>query len=224
MPVKVKAPKKNSGLVRFFLHPAGKAILAIFVLGFSLGLILFTYYYAKYSRLIEAKLNAGPFAKTSMLYAAPRTVMVGDEATAQEIAADLRRAGYSESRDNRIGHFAVTADGVDIYPGPDSYFKRDDGVIKLAQGKVARIISLADNTERTQYALEPELMSNLFDKNREKRRIRALRRYSAGAGARRDFGRRQALLSAFGIRPDAHREGGLARRAAAPLRRRAPPR
>ncbi len=170
MPVKVKAAKKKAGLVRFLMHPAGKTILAVLVLGFSLGLILFTYYYAKYSRLIEAKLNAGPFAKTSMLFAAPRTVMVGDEANAQEIAADLRRAGYSESRDNRVGHFAIAADSVEVYPGPDSYFKRDDGVIKFAQGKVARIISLADNTDRTQYALEPELMSNLFDKNREKRR------------------------------------------------------
>jgi len=30
---------------------------------------------------------------------------------------------------------------------------------------------LADNTERTEYTLEPELISNLFDKNREKRRL-----------------------------------------------------
>lgn len=153
------------------MHPVGKTILAAFVLTFSLGLIFFTYYYAKYSRLIEAKLTAGPFANTSMLFAAPRTVMVGDQAAPQEIATDLRRAGYTESRDNRMGHFAITPDSIEVYPGPDSYFKRDDGVIKFANGRVSQIISLGDNTERTQYALEPELMSNLFDKNREKRRI-----------------------------------------------------
>ena len=56
-------------------------------------------------------------------------------------------------------------------PGPDSYFKRDEGVIKFAGRKVAQIISLADNTDRTEYTLEPELISNLFDKNREKRRL-----------------------------------------------------
>lgn len=153
------------------MHPVGKTILAVLVLGISLGLIVFTYYYAKYSRLIEAKLAAGPFANTSMLFAAPRSVIVGDQTSAQEIAADLRRAGYSESRDNRMGHFAITNEGVEIYPGPDSYFKRDDAVVKISSGKVTQIISLADNTERTQYALEPELMSNLFDKNREKRRL-----------------------------------------------------
>ena len=37
--------------------------------------------------------------------------------------------------------------------------------------KVSQIISLADNTDRTEYTLEPELISNLFDKNREKRRL-----------------------------------------------------
>jgi len=153
------------------MHPAGKTILAAVVLGFSLGLMVFTYYYAKYSRLIEDKLSSGPFANTSMLYAAPRLVMVGNEATPQEVVADLRRAGYSESRDNRMGHFALTNRDIEIYPGPDSYFKRDDAVIKFAGGRVSEIISLADNTERTQYALEPELMSSLFDKNREKRRL-----------------------------------------------------
>ena len=153
------------------MHPAGKTILAVVVLGLSLGIIFFTYYYAKYSRLIEDKLTGGPFANTSMLFAAPRLVMVGNEATPQEIVADLRRAGYSESRDNRMGHFALTNQGIEIYPGPDSYFKRDDAVIKFAGGKVSEIISLADNTGRTQYALEPELMSSLFDKNREKRRL-----------------------------------------------------
>ena len=36
---------------------------------------------------------------------------------------------------------------------------------------MTQIISLADNTDRTEYTLEPELISNLFDKNREKRRL-----------------------------------------------------
>ena len=96
---------------------------------------------------------------------------VGDETTPQEIATDLRHAGYTESANNRMGHYALKPDEIDIYPGPESYFKREDGVIKFEGGKVSRIISLADNTDRTEYTLEPELISNLFDKNREKRRL-----------------------------------------------------
>jgi penicillin-binding protein 1B len=168
--VKVQVPKKASA-VRFVLHPAGKILLILLVLGFTTGLGVFTYYYVKYSRLIESKLAAGPFANTSMLFAAPRTVDVGDIADPQEIATDLRHSSYSESPNNRMGYFTLKPDEIDIYPGPDSYFKRDEGVIKFAGRKVTQIISLADNTDRTEYTLEPELISNLFDKNREKRRM-----------------------------------------------------
>ncbi len=170
MAVKVQVPKKAKA-VRFALHPLGKILLVLLVLGFTTGLAVFTFYYVKYSRLIETKLAAGPFANTSMLFAAPRTVDVGDIADPQEIATDLRRSGYTESSGNRMGYFALKPDEIDIYPGPDSYFKRDEGVIKFTGSKVTQIISLADNTDRTEYTLEPELISNLFDKNREKRRL-----------------------------------------------------
>ena len=61
MPSKAQAPRR-AGIVRFFLHPVGKTIVAVIVTAITLGLILFTYYYVKYSKLIEAKLAAGPFA------------------------------------------------------------------------------------------------------------------------------------------------------------------
>src|SRR5579862_1485398 len=168
--VKVQVPKKASA-VRFLLHPAGKVLLAVVFLSVTTALAAFTYYYVKYSRLIEAKLTAGPYANTSMLFAAPRTVAVGDVVTPQELATELRRSGYNESRKNRMGYYTVKADEIDIYPGPDSYFKRDEGVVKFRGPKVSEIISLADNTDRTEYTLEPELISNLFDKTREKRRL-----------------------------------------------------
>jgi penicillin-binding protein 1B len=168
--VKVQVPKKAKA-VRFVLQPAGKVILALLALAATSGLAIFTFYYAKYSRRIDAKLAAGPFANTSMLFAAPRTVTVGDHASPQEIANELRHSGYNESSNNRVGYFAIKPDEIDIYPGPDSYFKRDEGVVKFAGGKVSRVISLADNTDRSEYTLEPELISNLFDKNREKRRL-----------------------------------------------------
>src|SRR5580658_6102383 len=168
--VRVQVPKKASA-VRFALHPIGKILLILLVLAFTAGLGVFTFYYVKYSRLIESKLASGPFANTSMLFAAPRTVDVGDIADPQEIATDLRRSSYTESPSNRMGYFTLKPDEIDVYPGPDSYFKRDEGVIKFAGRKVKQIISLADNTDRTEYTLEPELISNLFDKNREKRRM-----------------------------------------------------
>ena len=96
---------------------------------------------------------------------------MGDVATPQDIATELRHSGYTESHSNRLGYFTLQPDEIDVYPGPDSYFRRDEGVIRFAKGKISRIVALSDNTERTEYTLEPELISNLFDKNREKRRM-----------------------------------------------------
>src|SRR5258708_31934477 len=78
--VRIQVPKKTA-LVRFVLNPWGKALLITFLVINTFALSVFTYYYVHYSRMIEQKLAAGPFANTSMLFASPRVVMVGDEIT-----------------------------------------------------------------------------------------------------------------------------------------------
>ncbi len=147
------------------------------MIGASLGLAVlvmsaFTFYYVKYSRLIDHKLKVGPFQSTSMVFAAPRVVSVGDEIAPGEIIAQLKRSGYGESSGTRIGWYHLRPDGaIEIFPGPDSYFDNEAGVIKFYGRRVAEIISLRDNTERMEYLLEPELITNLSDHNREKRRM-----------------------------------------------------
>ncbi len=44
-------------------------------------------------------------------------------------------------------------------------------MVKIEGGKVTQIISMRDHTERTRYDLEPQLITNLFDQKREKRRL-----------------------------------------------------
>jgi penicillin-binding protein 1B len=169
--VRIQVPKK-AALVRFVLHPWGRALLLGFVVINTLILALFTYSYIKYSRQIDQKLSAGPFANTSMLFAAPQVVMVGDQLTADEIALALRRSGYSEAKTtSRMGWYNMRTDGIEIFPGPESYFNDEEAVVKFKNNKVSQVISLRDNTERTQYLIEPELITNLFDRSREKRRI-----------------------------------------------------
>ena len=126
--VRVRVPKK-AYLVRFFLHPAGKAVVVSFTLAFLFAAGVLTHYYAQYSRLIDQKLRAGPFANTSKIFAAPRLIAVGDPITSEEIAAELRRCGYTESRGNAIGSFQIRPNGdIEIFPGPDSYFDEEAGV------------------------------------------------------------------------------------------------
>jgi penicillin-binding protein 1B len=168
--VKVRVPKK-ARLANFLVTPVGKVVLALAVMLATGSLLTFTYYYVKYSRLIDQKIRSGPFQSTAKIFAAPKTVSLGDDYTAEEIVEQLKRSGYTESRGNSLGWYHVRPDAVEIFPGPDSYFDQEGGVIRFSGGRVSQIISTRDNTERTQYMLEPELLTNLFDKNRERRRL-----------------------------------------------------
>ncbi|HEY1340226.1 MAG TPA: penicillin-binding protein 1A, partial [Bryobacteraceae bacterium] len=129
--MKVRIPK-NQGLARFFLAPWGRILIAAFALFIIAGLSVFTYFYAKYSSVIDHRLNAGLLANSAKIFAAPESVAVSDVATPAEIAVKLRRSGYTESRGNAIGSYQLQPNSIEIYPGPDSYFDQEAGVIKFA--------------------------------------------------------------------------------------------
>jgi len=136
-----------------------------------LGIGAFTFYYAKYSRLIDQKLRAGPFANTAKIFAAAESVSVGDLSTPVGIAAELRRSGYTDSNRNPVGYYQLHPNYIEIFPGADSYFEQEAGIIKFAGGRISQIVSLRDNTSRGQYQLEPQLITNVSGPSREKRRI-----------------------------------------------------
>jgi len=169
MAVKLRI-SKNSPVFRILKNPWGRAFIVTCLLLGTTAVGVFSYYYFQYSRMIDAELKAGPFSSATLLYAAPRPVSLGEDITGEDIAAYLRRCGYSTSNTSRMGWYLVRPDAVEVNPGPDAY-DPEGGTIKIAGGHVTQIISLRDHTERTQYLLEPELISNLYDKKREKRRI-----------------------------------------------------
>ena len=67
---------------------------------------------------------------------------MGDPVTPAEIAADLRRGGYSESPSNPIGYYQMRPNAIEIFPQVDSYFDQEAGLIKFANGKISQIVSL----------------------------------------------------------------------------------
>ena len=162
---------RNSSLTRHFLGPVGRILIMVGTLFVIVVLAAFTYFYARYSKVIDEKLRAGPFANNAKIFAAPESVGVGDPLSPNDIAAQLRRSGYSESRGNSIGYFQPGPTEISIFPGPDSYFDQEAGVIKFAGGRISQIVSLQDNTSRSQYQLEPQLITNLSGPSREKRRM-----------------------------------------------------
>ncbi len=168
--MRVRVPHSD-GLARFLLSPSGRILLAAMAFLIIFGSGIFIYFYHKYALVIDQKLEAGPFANTAKLFAAPTTVAIGDIGSPASIASDLRRSGYSESRSNLVGSYSIQTNSISIFPGRDSYFDQEAGVVKFSAGRVAQIISLRDNTQRSQYQLEPQLITNLSGPVREKRRM-----------------------------------------------------
>jgi penicillin-binding protein 1B len=167
--MKVVIPRLR--LLAFLRSPWGKVLAAVVLIVGITGLSVFGYYWHRYSRLIDVKLNGGPFTTPSKIFAGPEAIYAGQEVAPAEIISRLRGAGYSEASTNRTGWYRVRADAVEVFPGPDSYFTSEPAVLKFTGRRINQIVSLRDNAEQPLYELEPELITNLFDRSREKRRL-----------------------------------------------------
>jgi len=173
--IKIKIPKvgDRSGRGRYGLprDPVIRAALIVFfVLAISLG-GLFCYFYIKYDRIIAQRFRSPVFSNSAKIYALPRTVHDGDKANVKEIAALLRRAGYSDKDgQSQLGTFHLTPDAIEITPGPESYHSPEPARISILDGEVDKISS--KGTELSAYELEPQLVTALFDsEQRSKRQV-----------------------------------------------------
>ncbi|MEO8373378.1 MAG: transglycosylase domain-containing protein, partial [Candidatus Solibacter sp.] len=167
--MKLRVPK-GSGLTRVLLGPTGRIFIIVFSLLVIGALGTFTYFYAHYARIIDQRLRAGVFANSAKIFAAPESVSVGDALGPNDIAVQLRRSGYTESRGNPVGYFQLHSESIEIFPQTDSYFDQEPGLIRFSKGKISQIVSLQDNTARNQYQLEPQLIQAISGL-REKRRM-----------------------------------------------------
>jgi len=133
---------------------------------------IFTYYYVKYSRMINARLAGHVLQNTTQIFSAPEHIAPGEAMTAEELATYLQRVGYRpEKDDNSLGQYTRTGNSVDIRPSRLSYFGGTNALAIQFSGKAIRAIRpLGGGAQLDSADIEPELVTNLFDSAREKRR------------------------------------------------------
>jgi len=171
--IKVKIPQnKASGRksARFGIsHPLVKVALILFVLFTLIGAGIFSYYYVKYDKIVEARIRGPIFSTSAKIYARPPVLSVGDRYTTEELISQLRRAGYSEAN-SKVGAYRETSAGLEIKPGPLSYHNPDGAVIHVSGGKVDRIVA-GSGGALSAYELEPPLLTSLDSEERAKRQV-----------------------------------------------------
>lgn len=146
------------------------ALTVFIILATALG-VVFSYFYVKYDRIIDERFRSPVFSNSAKIYAIPRAVRVGQKIDAREIAAQLRRAGYSD-RDGQslMGSYKLLNAGIQIQPGPESYHSPEPATIRIRDGQVERITGRAGDLAA--YELEPQMITALFDaEQRSKRQV-----------------------------------------------------
>jgi len=123
--------------------------------------------------MIDERLSGQVFGKTSQVYSAPRRIYTGEPLRESELTAYLAEAGYNEgSLEGARGAYSVSGSRLSIHPGAGSYFGGSNALrVNFEGGRIARIALLPKDTELSSAEIEPELITNLFDTAREKRRV-----------------------------------------------------
>jgi penicillin-binding protein 1B len=174
---KVKPRFRRKSLWRRLVTPRRIAALGILSV-LSLG--VFTYYYIKYSLIIDAKLNGDVLIRTSGIYANPRVIRTGQNLSLSEVRQMLDAAGYVEAGkggDTSRGRYSITGttlgvepgqtaivDGTPLFPAVNITFSRSGETI-------VRLTERGSNRALQSTELEPELIASLSNSEHEKRKI-----------------------------------------------------
>ncbi len=139
-----------------------------------------TYYYYRYTELIDAGLRGDIFVRASGIYAAPPELRAGASTKMSSVVSHLRRIGYVEGGNlgnDRRGQYAVRGAVIEIRPGAEA--RADDSStfrpLRVSFGRGAEVIQsvrdLESDKQLEKAPIEPELISSVINQEREKRKI-----------------------------------------------------
>ncbi|HVS86769.1 MAG TPA: PBP1A family penicillin-binding protein [Candidatus Acidoferrum sp.] len=156
----------------FWTSKYGLTVLGTVFACFFTAAAVFAWYYIKYSRLIDARLSGNVLQNTTQIFSAPEHISPGQAWGPDDLTTYLTRVGYrAQNDDGALGQFTVRGNAVDIRPSKLSYFASSNALAVQFTGKNIRSIRpISGGAELGAAEIEPELITNLFDSAREKRR------------------------------------------------------
>jgi penicillin-binding protein 1B len=157
----------------FWTSRVGIAVLVAVLAVFLTATSIFAYYYIQFGHLVDQRLTGQIFQNTSRLYSAPGRIYAGEEIKLADLSAYLLRAGYQDGEvPGAPGQIHVKGSTLEIRPSKESYFHGGNALRVVFTGPaISKITQISDGSPRDSAELEPEVITNLFDSSREKRRI-----------------------------------------------------
>ena len=163
-------------LRRFFSAPV--IIPLVFISAIVFGVLI--YYWTVFSTRIDTLLKGEVYTRSAGIYAAPKQLRTGENLSADDLVAYLKRAGYVErdqQADTARGRYSVSNGVVEIEPSHDSSIDGQQQFQHLRvqfsrTGKSIASIGLGEQNSHPDRAwLEPELISAVTGRERAKRRV-----------------------------------------------------
>jgi penicillin-binding protein 1B len=156
----------------FWTSTWGLGLLGFVALCVLVGAGFFTFFYIKYARMIDARLSGHILQNTTQIFSSPAQISDGQAWSAEELVTYLQRSGYRpEADDNSLGEYNLDGNVVQIKPSKLSYFGGSNDLAVQFNGRTLKSIRpLSGGADMGTGEIEPELITNLFDSAREKRR------------------------------------------------------
>ncbi len=156
----------------FWTSAFGLTLLGVAFGCFVIAVSVFGYYYVKYGRMIDARLSGNILQNTTQIFSAPAQISAGQTLSPDDLTTYLQRVGYRPETDGAsLGQYTATGNVVSIRPSKLSYFAGGNALaVQFAAKTVRSIRPLGGGSEMASAEIEPELITNLFDSAREKRR------------------------------------------------------
>ncbi|HXI92025.1 MAG TPA: PBP1A family penicillin-binding protein [Blastocatellia bacterium] len=174
----LQRPQPKPSLIRRIFTPLRLAILGVILLIF---VSVFAFFYAKYARMIDARLRGDVIVRTTGIYAAPRTIRVSQGMTLASLKSYLDGIGYVESSkdaDANRGRYLIKGNTVDISTSATSVINgsRQFPNLTLAFGAggkgINKITDIDTKRNLDSSLLEPELVTAISnEKQRQKQKL-----------------------------------------------------
>jgi penicillin-binding protein 1B len=165
-PQKTK-PSTKEKVFYFFRSPLFKVLLSIFLFFFIGTSAIVLYYYNHYSKIIDRKLSGEIFKSTAQIYAAPLRVYPGQRLTLDEVVVRLQRGGFEagDKGSSEDGGYVIKGSRLTINPKVGDAMRLDFGKNSIVK------ITKPNGGDTEEAWLPAELVTNLYDQSREKRRL-----------------------------------------------------